>query len=151
MEIEIKNIHDLLRRTFEKHAWHGPAVKEVLESITPEQAQKRLPDSHSIIELVTHMTAWKVFVVKKLQGDLEYKVDEEMNFPAATDWTKAVDELDKSQAKLLEAVKVFDSARLHDLVPHNPHKYSFHTLIHGIIHHDLYHAGQIVLIKKQTF
>lgn len=151
MENEIKNIHKLLQRSFEKNAWHGPAVKEVLENITAEQANKRLPDSHRIIELVAHMTAWRIFVVKKLEGDSEYKVAEEMNFPAATDWLKAMKELDESQAKLLEAVKAFDSAKLHEPVPHGSYNYSYYTLLHGIIHHDLYHAGQIALIKKQPF
>jgi len=151
MENEIKNIHKLLRRSFEKNAWHGPAVKEVLENITQEQANKRLPDSHSIIELVAHMTAWRIFVVKKLQGDSEYKVTEELNFPAAVDWSKTMEELDKSQANLLDAVTAFDDAKLHELVPHSSYNYSYYTLLHGIIHHDLYHTGQIALIKKQPF
>jgi uncharacterized damage-inducible protein DinB len=149
MENEIRNIHKLLQRSFEKNAWHGPAVKEVLENITTELAHQRLPDSHSIIELVAHMTAWRIFVVKKLQGELEYKVKEEMNFPPATDWSQAMRELDESQAKLLEALKAFDDVKLHELVPHSSHNYTYYTLLHGIIHHDLYHAGQIALIKKQ--
>jgi len=151
MENEIKNIHKLLQRTFEKNAWHGPAVKEVLENITPEQSRKRLPDSHSIIELVAHMTAWRVFLIKKLQGDSAYKVTEEMNFPAAADWPMALEELDKSQMKLLETVMAFDHTKLHEVVPHGTYNYSYYSLLHGIIHHDLYHAGQIALIKKQPF
>lgn len=151
MENEIKNIHKLLQRTFEKNAWHGPAVKEVLENITSEQALKRLPDSHSIMELVTHMTAWRIFVVKKLRGESEYRVTEQMNFPAATDWPKAIEALDKSQEELLAALGDFDIAKLHEFVPHGSHAYSYYALLHGIIHHDLYHAGQIVLIKKQPF
>ena len=151
MENEIKNIYKLLQRSFEKNAWHGPAVKEVLETVTSEHAFKRLPDSHSIIELVAHMTSWRIFVMKKLQGDTEYKVTDPMNFPAATDWSKTIEALDKSQVELLEAVKAFEAAKLHEIVPHGSHTYSYYTLLHGIIHHDLYHAGQIALIKKQPF
>ncbi|MDH4088831.1 MAG: DinB family protein [Cyclobacteriaceae bacterium] len=151
MENEVKNIHDLLQRTFEKNAWHGPAVKEVLENITSRQSQHRLPGSHSIAELVAHMTAWRIFVIKKLGGDVHYKVAEEMNFPVPADWSVAVEELNRSQLKLLEAILAFDDSRLHEVVPHISYNYSFYTLLHGIIHHDLYHAGQIALIKKQTF
>lgn len=151
MENEIKNIHRLLRHTFEKNAWHGPAVKEVLETITPEQAQKRLPESHSIIELVAHMTAWRVFVLKKLQGDPEYKVSEEMNFPGTSTWPETIQALNESQAALLEALEAFDNARLNETVKHGSYSYSYYTLLHGIIHHDLYHTGQIALIKKQSF
>ena len=149
MENEIKNIHRLLRHTYEKNAWHGPALKEVIETIRPEQAHKRLPESHSIIELVAHMTAWRIFVIRKLKGDLEYRVAEEMNFPAAMNWSETIHALDQSQKELLEALEVFDSSKLHDIVPHNSYRYSFYTLLHGIIHHDLYHTGQIAIIKKQ--
>ena len=149
MDNEITNIRRLLRHTYEKNAWHGPAVKEVIETITPEQANKRLPQSHSIIELVAHMAAWRFFVIRKLEGDLEYKVAEEMNFPAAMSWSEAIHALDQSQAELLDALEVFDSSKLHDSVPHNSYRYSFYTLLHGIIHHDLYHTGQIAIIRKQ--
>ena len=151
MDSEIKNIHKLLRHTYEKNAWHGPAVKEVLESIPPEQAHNRLPETHSIIELVAHMTAWRFFVIKKLQGDPEYKVAEQMNFPSVTNWLDAILELDKSQAELLKALEGFDSARLFEIVKHGSYQYSYYTLLHGIIHHDLYHTGQIAIIKKQPF
>lgn len=150
MERELKHLIKMLQHTFEKNAWHGPALKEVLENVSATDAQKKLPDSHSIIELVAHITAWRVFVVKKLQGNTEYKVTDEMNFPAPTDWVKVVEELDASQERLMEALKAFDSSKLFESVPHGSYNYNFYTLLHGIIHHDLYHAGQIALLKKQT-
>lgn len=150
MERELKHLIKMLQHTYEKNAWHGPAVKEVLENVSADDAHKRLPNSHSIIELVAHMTAWRIFVVKKLQGNSEYKVTDDMNFPAPTDWGKVVEELDASQARLIQELKGFDSSKLYEPVPHGSYNYNFHTLLHGIIHHDLYHAGQIALIKKQT-
>ena len=150
MERELKHLIKMLQHTYERNAWHGPAVKEALENLTDADAQKKLPGSHSIIELVAHMAAWRVFVIKKLQGNTEYNVTDEMNFPTPTEWSKVVEELDASQARLLEALKGFDSSKLYDPVPHGSYNYNFYTLLHGIIHHDLYHTGQIVLIKKQT-
>ena len=150
MERELKTLIKTLQHTYEKNAWHGPAVKEVLENVTATDALKRLPNSHSIIELVAHMTAWRIFVVKKLQGNTEYKVTDEMNFPTPTDWVKTLEELDASQQRLLEALKDFDSSKLYEPVPHGSYNYNFYTLLHGIIHHDLYHTGQIALLKKQT-
>ena len=150
MERELKTLIKTLQHSYEKNAWHGPAVKEVLEGVTATDALKRLPNSHSIIELVAHMTAWRIFVVKKLHGNSEYKVTDEMNFPTPTDWVKTLEELDASQQRLLEALKDFDSSKLYEPVPHGSYNYNFYTLLHGIIHHDLYHAGQIVLLKKQT-
>ena len=92
-----------------------------------------------------------MFVVKKLQDDVEYKVTEGMNFPVGNNWAETIEALYKSQAELLKALELFDAGRLHDTVKHSSHNYSFYTLLHGIIHHDLYHAGQIALIRKQSF
>lgn len=148
MKSEIERLVSLLRRTFEKNAWHGPAVKEVLEGVTEQQALKRIGNTHSIIELVTHMTSWRIFVVRKLQGEDDYKVTDELNFPETTDWARALRELDESQEKLLEAIRSFPEGKLGDLVPHNTYRYTYYTLMHGIIHHDLYHTGQLSLIKR---
>lgn len=148
MKTEIQNIISLLSRTFEKNAWHGPSVKEVLNDITAEQSFTKLRDTHSIIELVAHMTAWRIFVIKKLEGDENYKVEDEKNFPSETDWMKTLNDLSASQLHLLELLKDFPATKLSDVVHAPPYKYSFYTLLHGIIHHDLYHIGQIALIKK---
>ncbi|HYC85680.1 MAG TPA: DinB family protein [Chryseosolibacter sp.] len=145
---EITRISRLLTKSFEKNAWHGPSVREVLAQISPADSKKRLPNTHSIIELVAHMTAWRVFAVHKLSGDDGYRVGEEMNFPQLDDWLRAVRELEESQAALLDAIGRLPEGRLAELVPHHELRYTFYTLLHGIIHHDLYHLGQIILIHK---
>lgn len=148
MKTEKDKIKRLLERTFEKHAWHGPSLKETIEGVTQEQAMKRYPNTNSIIELITHITSWRVYVAKRLQGDASYEVSDEMNFPKETDWKKAVEALDESQAQLLKALDAFPEEKLSELSPHPKAKYTYYTLLHGIIHHDTYHAGQIKLITK---
>ncbi len=148
MQSEIPNILSLLKNTFEKKAWYGPSVKEALKNITLDQATHRIANTHSIIEIVGHMRAWRIFVVNKLEGDVDYKVTDELNFPTPSTWETSVKELEESQEKLIEAIQNFDPSRLHDLVPHHSYTYSFYELLHGLIHHDTYHIGQIVLIKK---
>ncbi len=148
MKSEVDHIYSMLQRTFSKNAWHGPSVLEVLEGITAEQSQLRLPESHSIIELVAHMTSWRVFVIKKLAGDTAYTVTDTMNFPIDADWPRVLANLRESQAMLLEMVQKLDDSKLAEIVPHGSYTYPFYTLLHGIIHHDLYHTGQIALLKK---
>ena len=92
------------------------------------------------------MTAWKTFVTEKLQGNESFDVSEEMNFPTSKSLSEAVNSLQKSQEKLLQSLKQFPAERLTEVVPNRPYK--FFTMIHGVIHHDLYHLGQIVLIKR---
>jgi uncharacterized damage-inducible protein DinB len=148
MKTQITHLKSLLTKTFEKGAWHGPAVMEVLEEIDEKSAKLRLPNTHSIIELVAHMTAWRTFVVNKIQGDRGYMVSDAMNFPKPTGWLTALKKLEESQAKLVKALDQFPDSKLDELIPHDAYKCTFSTLLHGIIHHDLYHIGQISLIKK---
>jgi hypothetical protein len=75
-------------------------------------------------------------------------VSDEMNFPKPGTWDAAIDGLHASQNALVEAIKNFPEERLGELVPNATHKYTFYTLIHGVIHHDIYHLGQIALLKK---
>ena len=147
MKNEIQHLVTLLTSTFEKGAWHGPTVKEVLAPVSETQAQFRLPDTHSIVELVNHMTAWRKFTVKKLEGDDLFKVNEEEdNFPARTNWNQALRDLDESQRALIDAITVFPANKLDDILPGSDGKFTYYALIHGIIHHDLYHVGQIRLM-----
>lgn len=150
MKSEIQNIVSLLERTFDKGAWHGPAVKEALADLSADEASHRLPGTHSIIELVGHMTAWRRYLIKKLSGDFSYKVTDDLNFPQAVDWNVVVEELLDSQVQLIAALKALPAEKLSEQVPWTEESFTYYRIIHGIIHHDLYHAGQIILIRKAS-
>ena len=67
---EVGRIVDQLNRAFEGEAWHGPAVVEILEGITAQQAATRpLNGAHSIWEITLHIAAWERAVLLRLQGD----------------------------------------------------------------------------------
>lgn len=148
MKSEIEKLLRLLNRTYTSGAWHGPSVKEALKDIDEKVAEKRFPNTHSIIELVAHMTAWRRFVLAKLKGELDYTVPDEANFPTTNNWAQVLQELEESQMKLLHTIEGLPESKLSELVPHPIYKYTYYTMLHGIIQHDLYHTGQIMLIKK---
>jgi uncharacterized damage-inducible protein DinB len=148
MTTEINRIINTLKHTFEKNAWHGPAVLEVLEGITDEHAHQKIGDSHSIIQLVTHMTAWRNYVIEKLNGNDAFELTDEQNFPDEKNWNQAVANLIASQQKLITALSTTSVEKLNEKVPGR--EFKFYVMLHGIIHHDVYHIGQIQLIKKFT-
>lgn len=148
MTSEIERIVRLLEKTFDKQPWYGSSIMEVMIDMKPEITGSRHGNAHSIIELVQHMTSWRIFAAKKLQGDLSYEVSEEMNFPKAITWEAAIKNLHSSQQALVEAIKNFSDNRLGELVASKTQKYTYYTLLHGIIQHDIYHLGQIAYIKK---
>lgn len=135
-----------LKDTYDGSAWHGPSLMQVLSKIPAAKANTRIGKGHSIIEIALHMVAWRNFVIHKLNGDNAYDVTDEINFPLSNDWTNTLEELDKNQNELLQAIAQFDEEKLNDLVPGR--NYSFYKLLHGIVHHDTYHQGQIVMITK---
>ncbi len=147
MASEIERIMRLLEKTFDKQPWYGSSIMDVLD-MDPAKATQRLTHGHSIIELILHMTTWRKFATSRLQGDHSFEVSDEMNFPFTGTWEEAMSDLQKSQRTLMEAVKSFPEDRLCELVPSNTQKYTYYTLLHGILHHDIYHLGQIALLKK---
>jgi len=149
---EIERITDQLRRAFEGDAWHGPSVREVLEGVTPEMAARKvLPDAHTIWEIVLHITAWESFVRRHLEGETLKGFTGVEDWPEVNDrspaaWRRAVDVLVQGHLALRQALSRFPEDRLNETVPGK--EFPFYVLIHGAVQHDLYHAGQIVLLKK---
>ncbi|GHB81502.1 DinB family protein [Persicitalea jodogahamensis] len=152
---ELLRIIDLLNDTYEsEEAWHGSSVVEILRSVTPKLADRRLaPNTHTIAELVYHMTTWRIFTVRKLRGDKEFDIKtKEKNWKVFQivddlEWETLQMELSLSQEELVsELEKKENDEFLEKIVPGR--NYSYYTLLHGIINHDLYHVGQIALIKK---
>jgi uncharacterized damage-inducible protein DinB len=149
---EIERISDQIKRAFEGGAWHGPAVKEALKGVTAAQAaQKPVPKAHSIWELVLHIAAWENAVKKWMSGDPSFEVSDEENWRKLKDkseaaWKKTLKNLEKGHMELRETVSQLSDADL-DRVLKEP-KPTVYDLLHGVIQHDLYHAGQIAVLKK---
>jgi uncharacterized damage-inducible protein DinB len=135
-----------LDRVFKGPAWHGPSVVETLDKLSQASMSDSYKNSHTIIQLIAHMAIWRKFVVERLNGNTTYEVSEEMNFSSPTDLQITIQELKNTQQSLLEAIKNFPEEKLRDKVP--TREYSFQTMLHGILHHDLYHLGQIALLNR---
>ncbi len=149
---ETERLVDLMDRAFSGPAWHGPAVLEVLKDIPSEEAAAHpLDHIHSIWELVLHMATWKNVARWRLEKIERVPTDEE-NFPPVihTDtqsWKAAIETLKTAHAQLREAVVKLDPPRLDEEIPAGGGLSHF-VRLNGVIHHDLYHAGQIALLKK---
>jgi uncharacterized damage-inducible protein DinB len=149
---EIQGIVDQLQRAFEGHAWHGPAVRELLADVSAAQADARpIAQAHSIWEIVLHISTWEHIVRRRLQGEVINGLADEEDWPAVRDsseaaWRQAVHDLEERHRALRDAVAQLDEARLTAKVPGKDH--SVYVMLHGIIQHDLYHAGQIAVLKK---
>src|SRR5262245_56028374 len=146
---EIERIVEQLRQGHEGEAWHGPSLGEALEGVTAAGATRRpIGAAHSIWEIVSHVCATDGRVRAQMTGE---KPGEEADWPPLTKtdeaaWRKAVAELKATLRGLRDAVAKLPEGRLHQVVPGQAHSH-WHLLL-GSLHHDLYHAGQISLLKK---
>lgn len=148
---EVARIRDQLRRSVEGDAWHGPALRELLADVTPEEAAARPVDgAHGIGELVLHVAAWQDAARRRLEGvplaEPEQGDWPEVPGPGAAGWEETLRALDRSYRALLEALERVDAARLDE--PVLPGFSSVYVLLHGVVQHNLYHAGQIALLKR---
>lgn len=145
-------LEEQLRRALEGEAWHGPCVLEVLAGVSAEQATSHpIPDAHSIWELVLHIGSDYALVLRRLAGDGRRLTPEEdwPSCPPATaeNWQQAVAALCGLNQQLREAVHAFPAERLDEpLVPDIP--YTAYDQFIGVTQHNLYHAGQISLLKR---
>ena len=151
---EVERIGELLRRAFEDRPWVGPSIKAILSGVTAAQAAQRpLPGAHTIWELVLHMAAWKHIVCRRIAGDKMVDIPDEMDWPPVTDtseaaWEKTVEDLERGHQQLRQAIATLSDDRLGEPAPGIRREYSIYEMLHGVIQHDLYHAGQIALLKK---
>jgi len=148
---ETERIHDLIKRAYSGQAWHGPSFLEVLNGVTAAQAAARpIPNGHSIWEIVNHVSAWTEVVRQRMQGKSTGQPDEG-DFPETSDtseaaWKKTLAALETSHEALLREVAGLEQSRLDEPCGGRPISYYIH--LHGTVHHYLYHAGQIALLKK---
>jgi len=148
---ETTRIADQLRRAFNGSAWHGPSVLELLKEVDATTAAARpLRDRHSIWELVLHIAAWDDAVRRRL-GGTRLKLTARQNFPRVPNpteaaWRDAVDRVKRTHDALVKTVAALPDSRLCNRVPGKGHDCYF--MLHGVIQHELYHAGQVAILKK---
>jgi uncharacterized damage-inducible protein DinB len=145
-------IADQLRRAFEGDAWHGPALLELLKDVNAATAAARpMPDAHNIWELVLHVAVWDRATLRRLAGERTQPTGLD-NFPLVPApageraWNKAVSDLRRTHQTLVKTVAALPEPRLWERVPGK--RYNFYHLLHGVAQHELYHAGQIAILKK---
>ena len=150
---ETKRIADQLLRSQTGSAWHGHAVSELLTAVNGAMARRRpLPLAHSMWEIVLHITAWQAATLCAVKGQKMPSLAESQDWPWAgqteQDWHNAVQELGRVNQELVAAITHFPDDRLGGRVPGR--EYTFYDLLHGVVQHNLYHAGQMALLKKTS-
>jgi hypothetical protein len=148
---EIARIEDRLRRSIQGEAWHGPALNELLKDVTAaEAAAKPIPDAHSIWEILLHIITDQELVLERLAGK-PASYSGEQDWPPVRDessgaWSSAIRSLNDTTARLSKAILELDATQLDKSIVEGFS--SIYVTLHGDVQHNLYHTGQIALLKK---
>ena len=152
-DAELRQLLRLVDEAFSAHAWHGPTLWASIRGLESGRAAWRpAPNRHNIWELVVHAAYWKYAVRRRLTGEARglfpLKGSNWFRRPidtAAEAWNADVVLLDQTHRSLREAVARLPAIRLHRSLGRS--KETGFSLISGAAAHDLYHAGQIQLLK----
>lgn len=146
-DAEIAQLLRLLDEGYEIKTWHGPNLKQSLRGVSAKAAAWRPQrDRHNIWELATHSAYWKYVARRRLldepRGSFAIKGSNWFATPKpATEaaWRETRQLLDDEHRKLIAVVA--DPRHLRAVKKRA-------RMIFGVAFHDIYHAGQIRLLRK---
>ncbi len=155
---DVRILADEVRRALDGDPWYGPSIVAVLSGVDSSAARMRPAGAtHSIWELVRHMTAWANYVAYRVEGGAPGD-PEEGDWPAigSTDdasWRAAVAGLAAAHERLLTALSASTDSALDTVNPDTPlddrgEPVTLYRAVAGVAQHDAYHCGQIAVLKQ---
>lgn len=148
----IQNIIWQLQDVQEQENWLDENFKNKVGSVAVDEVFKRpLPELHSVAELISHLLVWRIETIRKLKNmDAKLTVDSPENWRTNDQlieigWTNLKNDFFQSLYTLIEILEGKDDTFLSERYRND---YSFKYLIEGLIHHDLYHLGQLGITIK---
>lgn len=154
MSPELRQLLAIIDTAYDRKSWHGTNLRGSIRGVSPTQAAWRpAPERHNIWELVVHAAYWKYTVLRRFTGaDRGSFGVRGSNWFARRDtltvaqWRDDVALLDRTHREMRAAVAALGPRDLAKTPAGS--KVSHFTLLSGIAAHDLYHAGQIQLLKR---
>lgn len=148
-----------LRRAHDGEPWHGPSRAQVLADVTAAEAAWRpAPTAHSIWAIVLHMRSWTREVLRRAKGGVPAEpVDGDWPpVPTPADdaaWRAALESLEAAHAELAGFVAAMSEETRASRVRERPgdppgHAITQRGMIRSLAEHDVYHTGQLALLKS---
>jgi len=154
---EIEQLVQIVDQAYDRKSWHGTTLRGSLRGVSAGQAAWRpSPDRHNIWELAVHAAYWKYSVLRRLRGSERgsFPLDGSNWFPRPLDpahpderaWKQDLSLLGQMHRDLRAAVAALTAEDL-EQVPGGSAT-TVADLVVGVAFHDIYHAGQIQLLKR---
>jgi uncharacterized damage-inducible protein DinB len=150
---EVQRINDQLERAMNGPAWHGPSLNEILSDVGQSYAiTVPMKGVHTIWEILLHVIVWIRIGGMGIDGEQTPKdLDPDKDWPPVEEsseeaWAQAMNRMREEHSSLMDRISHLTDSDLSKIVTGKD--YTYYSLLHGIVQHNLYHAGQIALIKS---
>jgi len=139
----------LLDEAYEKKTWHGPNLKQSIKGVTARQAAWRASSGrHNVWEVTLHAAYWKYALRRRIEGGKRGSFAlKGSNFFPRPEKGKLNETAWAADKKLLEREHRALRAAVAQVL-HTPRAARFMPQLYGIAFHDIYHAGQIRLLRR---
>ena len=151
---ELSWMIELIEEGFRKTAWHGPNLRGAVRGVSAQEAIWRpVPLRKNIWEHVLHAAYWKYTVRRRMTGEKRgtFFLKGSNWFTRSSvnekQWKEELDQLTRTHTLMLETIQGLDPPTLDRPLPKS--KLTYRRLLRGIALHDVYHAGQILTLKRQ--
>jgi uncharacterized damage-inducible protein DinB len=150
---ETARIKELFEEIYNGDPWLGVSLMDTLEKISAETAAKKIaPQWNTIWEIVNHIISWRENVLLRVQGRVITSPADNYFAPvkdfSEKAWQETMQALKNSQDKWTVFLQRMNEGDLEKIYTNN--NASYYKNIQGIIQHDAYHLGQIILLAKNT-
>ena len=153
MNKEIQSITKRIANVISGTPWFGESLLSLLQDIDPSKTNmKPAGAAHSMTALLWHMNTWASFIADRIEKkpfdpDALARDDWRTLQPRTHTWEKGLIRFEKIHQKIIRQLqKINDDQWLQEKV--EGRNYDFAFLLNGLIEHDIYHTGQIVLLNK---
>jgi hypothetical protein len=142
----IERLLEQINAVYGGPAWHGPALRDLLDGVSEEQARAHpVGAAHSISELVAHIRIWMDVAARRVSGEVLSSRDVQ-SWPELGSFADEVAALERAQGHFADAVARLQTDDLDKKVAGKKH--TIYAEVHGVLQHNTYHAGQIALLRK---
>jgi len=157
MKYIIENIIQQLEEVQNGKLWIGSNFDSKLNQVNEKSAFLRpIENLHSVAEIISHLTLWRKETILKIKTGKGSKTDDcEENWLAnhkleILGWDNIKLEYDKTLSELIDLLKSKDDEFLNEQYYDTDFKgnYEYSFVVNGMLHHDIYHLGQLGIIIK---
>ena len=151
--MQLESLIDQLERVFSSRPYFGSSVDKILDQLPLEKANNAYSGGHSIVQILQHIFTWRKFLVEQVRGNEAYTFEIAVKddwapyrIESEAEWEGLKAAIRQTQQELIELLQEKTDGWLAEKPSGLP--FTFEFMLLGGMQHDIYHIGQVNLLKN---